>query len=110
MFNIFLTDATDFAKAFNKAVDEAKENEGIGKLRESVTSDGASLIRLLITVGLVVATISLIFAGLKIASGNKFKRQEGKEKLVAVLIGAGAITGISAIIMLIQNIANNFLK
>ena len=113
MFRVFLTDATDFAKQFNKAVDDSlaeKENAGIGELRKAVTSDGASMIRLLITIGLIIATISLIFAGLKISSGNRYKRQEGKDKLVAVLIGAGAISGISAIIMIIQGIANNFLK
>jgi hypothetical protein len=113
MFSVFLTNATDFAKQFNKAVDDSlaeKENVGIGGLRETVASDGASMIRLMITVGLIVATISLIFAGMKIASGNGRKRQEGKDKLVAVLIGAGAISGISAIIMIIQGIANNFLK
>lgn len=117
--SIFLTDATDFAREFNKAVNETMspkdytqigENSGLKELRQEVTAGGASLVRLMITVGLIVATLSLIIAGLKIASQNRYKRQEGKDKLVAVMVGAGIITGMGAIVLIIQNIAETFMK
>ena len=113
MLRYFLTSATDFAKDFNNAVNRQLsdgENLGIKGLREEIEGSGGSLIKLLITVGLIAATISLIVAGLKISSRNVRTRDEGKQKMVAVIFGAAALMGLTAIVLLVQGIATNFMK
>lgn len=114
MLRTFLTGATDFAKEFNKAVEKelaaGGENPGLKSVRETVEGGGGSLINLLITVGVIVAAIALIIAGMKLASRNGKTRQEGKEKLVAVVIGSAAIMAIGTILLIVQWAARDFMK
>ena len=74
----------DYANEINKQMSGTYDNEPFREVTGVVQETGGSAIHLMTTVGVIVVTIALIIAGIKIASGNKRSREEGKEKLLAV--------------------------
>jgi len=110
MFSVFLTNATDFAKQFNENMKIGEgENNPLGGLTETVSEAGGSSIRLVTVIGFIILTIGLIIAGVKISSPNAKKREEGKQKAFAIIIGSAVLSGIVAIFLLIQGIANGLM-
>lgn len=106
MLRVFLTDAIDFAKQFSNSMEvQDGETNPLGGLNEAVTDVGSSGIRLATVIGFIILTIGLIVAGVKISSTNARKRDEGKQKAFAILIGAAVLTGIVSIFLIVQGIA-----
>ena len=110
MCRVFLTNAVDFAKQFSSDM-EIKDGESnpLGGLNDAVTNVGSSGIRLVTVIAFIILTIGLIIAGVQIGSPNARKREEGKQKAFAILIGAAVLTGIASIFLLVQGIANGLM-
>ena len=110
MYKLFLTDAIDFAKQFNNSMKMGDgESNPLDGLTDTVSDMGGSSFRLMTVIALIALTIGLIIAGVKIGSPNARKREEGKQKAFAILIGAAVLTGIASIFLLVQGIANGLM-
>ncbi len=110
MYRFFLTDAVDFAKQFNESMKIGEsESNPLGGLNDAVTDAGSSTIRLVTIIGLIVVTIGLIIAGVKIGSSNARTRDEGKQKAFAVIIASAVLTGLATIFFMVQQIADGFM-
>ncbi len=110
MYRFFLTDAVDFAKQFNESMKIGEsESNPLGGLNDAVTNAGSSTIRLVTIIALIVITIGLIIAGVKIGSPNARKRDEGKQKAFAVIIAAAVLFGLASVFLMIQQIADGFM-
>lgn len=100
---IFLT--VDYGKKLNDLLGTAGKDGVMSEITETAENAGASFLRLSITVGLIVCAIALIIAGLYIRSSNAHTRDEGKSRIVAICIAAGAMSAIVAIILIVQDMA-----
>lgn len=101
---------SDMGKALNDFVSGTHGSDPLGKVTETVTDGGSSLVHLMMTVGCVAVTIALIIAGLKIASMNRNTREEGKQKLLAVVVAATVLFGLMSVLLLVSGIADVFMK
>ena len=77
-----------------------KKNDVFGKLRQEVSTVGASAFNLVVTGALAVIAITFLISAIKLA-GNPKKREEGKERLMYTLFAAGAVFSVLTVIDLI---------
>lgn len=100
----------DMGKTLNGLMNEEHADEPFEGVTAVVQDAGSSSVRLMTTVGIIVVTIALIIAGLKIASLNRRKREEGKEKLLAVIIAAIVLFSLASVFLLVLGMADQFMK
>lgn len=100
----------DLGSTLNDFMTGSHASDPLKNVTGLVENGGSSIVRLMTTVGCVVVTIALIIAGIKIASLNKKTREEGKEKLLAVIVGAIILFGLSSVFLLVQGIASGFME
>ncbi len=110
--NFFLTgvDPADFAKQFNNAVNNNEGVDSINKLGGEVAGAGRSGFRLALTIGFIVVTISLIIAGIKLATGSSRTRSDAKQKILAAVVAGALLCSVITIILIIEGIANGFVE
>ncbi len=100
----------EMGSTLNTFMNGSHANDPLKNVTNTVVDGGSSLVHLMTTVGCIVVTIALIIAGLKIASMNKNTREEGKQKLLAVIVGAIVLFSLSSVLLLVKGIANGFMK
>ncbi len=102
--------ATDIGREIDDILSNSYNKEGVDdsfkQVREAAAGISKSSIRLVITIAFAIVAMVLLFTALKIGSGNPAERSAAKTKLVYVLIAAGGLLLLSAIVLFIVHLAD----
>lgn len=89
----------------NNAYKRGDVDDSFSQVRNAASILSRSGIRLVLTVSFAIIAIALMLTALKIGAGNPAERGEAKTKLFYILMGAGGLFLLSAIVLFIAGLA-----
>lgn len=104
------TSPEDYGRAVDTLISGEHDDDPFKGVTGTVKDVGSSTVRIMTTVGIIVVTVAMIVAGLKIASMNRQKREEGKQKLIAVFIAAILLFSILTVMLLVQGMSQEVIN
>lgn len=84
---------------------QLKELNGTPTQVETLKNAGNSIVKVVLTIGIVVSVIMLILLGIKYMMGSVEEKAEYKKTLIPYIIGAGLVFAASGIAQIIYDIA-----
>ena len=100
--------AVDTGREINDILNNAYKNneadDSFKQVREAASILSRSSIRIVLTVSFALIAIALLLTALKIGAGNPAERGEAKTKLFYVLMAAGGLFLLSAIVIFIAGL------
>ncbi len=106
---VLADDPTSDPDAVENFFDGYESSDGgiFGGVTQLVKSGGASLRSLITAIGVVFLICSISLAALSLTKKNATDREAGKQRMIALIIGAIIFFGSLALLVFAQNIANS---